>query len=78
MNADDSETLIIGAGIAGIVTALQLLDFGHQVRLVDRDQAGQIGGLARESFGGLFFVDSPEQRRRGIKDTPELALADWE
>src|ERR1019366_6590827 len=77
MTAEKSEILIIGAGIAGIVTALELLEQGKQVRLIDRDQADAIGGQARESFGGIFFVDSPEQRRRKIKDTPQLALSDW-
>jgi predicted oxidoreductase len=45
--------------------------------LFDRDEAGAFGGLARESFGGMFFVDSPEQRRLGIRDSADLALRDW-
>lgn len=72
-----SETLIIGGGIAGIAAALELLDLGGEVLLLDRDVEAALGGLARESFGGIFVVDSVEQRRRGIKDSPALALADW-
>lgn len=72
-----SEVLIVGAGIAGIAAALELLDSGKSVVLVDRDEADAVGGLARESFGGMFFVDSPEQRRQGIRDSAALALRDW-
>jgi hypothetical protein len=72
-----SDILIIGGGIAGIATALDLLDGGKSVLLVDRDDEGAFGGLARESFGGMFFVDSPEQRRQGIRDSVDLALRDW-
>jgi uncharacterized protein len=72
-----SNTLIIGGGIAGIVSALELIDRGCEVLLIDRDEEALFGGLARESFGGLFFVDSREQRRNGITDSPEQALADW-
>ena len=61
-----SDILIIGGGIAGIATALDLLDGGRSVLLVDRDEESAFGGLSRESFGGMFFVDSPEQRRQRI------------
>jgi uncharacterized protein len=71
------EVLIVGAGIAGIATALELLDSGKSIVLLDRDEAEAIGGLARESFGGMFFVDSPEQRRQGMRDSTDLALRDW-
>ena len=71
------DCIIIGGGIAGIVTALELLPHGHRVLLIDRDTESQLGGLAQWSFGGIFFADSPEQRRFGIEDTPELALQDW-
>lgn len=74
---DRAEILIIGGGIAGITTALDLLDAGRSVLLLDRDEATAFGGLARESFGGMFFVDSPEQRRQGIRDSVDLALRDW-
>jgi predicted oxidoreductase len=72
-----SDVLIIGGGIAGITVALDLLDGGKSVLLLDRDAESAFGGLARESFGGMFFVDSPEQRRQGIRDSKELALRDW-
>ena len=74
---DRSDVLIIGGGIAGITTALELLDGGKSVALLDRDEEGVFGGLARESFGGMFFVDSPEQRRQGIRDSIDLAYRDW-
>jgi uncharacterized protein len=74
---DRSDVLIIGGGIAGITTALDLLDGGKSVALIDRDEETVFGGLARESFGGMFFVDSPEQRRQGIRDSAELAYSDW-
>jgi predicted oxidoreductase len=72
-----SEVIVIGGGIAGICAALELLDAGRQVLLLERDTAENFGGLAKESFGGIFLVGTPEQRRAGIRDTPELALADW-
>jgi predicted oxidoreductase len=74
---DRSDVLIIGGGIAGITTALDLHDGGKSVLLLDRDEETAFGGLARESFGGMFFVDSPEQRRQGIRDCVELAFGDW-
>ncbi|HZW13750.1 MAG TPA: FAD-binding dehydrogenase [Noviherbaspirillum sp.] len=72
-----SEVLVVGGGIAGITAAIELLDKGKSVILLDRDEAEAAGGLARESFGGMFFVDSPEQRRQGIRDSTALALRDW-
>lgn len=77
MPIDRSDILIIGGGIAGLATALDLLDGGHRVLLVDRDDEQAFGGLARESFGGMFFVDTPEQRRQGIRDSVDLAWRDW-
>lgn len=76
-NQYDADVLIIGGGLAGIVTALELLNAGRRVLLLDRDQPDVFGGLARESFGGILVVGSPEQRRSRIPDTPEVALADW-
>ncbi|HLN07684.1 MAG TPA: FAD-binding dehydrogenase [Xanthobacteraceae bacterium] len=72
-----SDILVIGGGLAGIVSALELIDHGCDVLLLDRDEEAAFGGLARESFGGLFFVGSREQRRSGIADSPAQALADW-
>jgi uncharacterized protein len=74
---DRSDILIIGGGIAGLATALDLLDGNRSVLLLDRDGQQAFGGLARESFGGMFFVASPEQRRQGIRDCSELAWRDW-
>jgi uncharacterized protein len=74
---DRCDVLIVGGGIAGITTALDLLDGGKRIMLLDRDEEANFGGLARESFGGMFFVDSPVQRRQGIRDSTELALRDW-
>ena len=72
------DVVIVGAGIAGIVCTLELLEQGKRVLLLDRDQPDQLGGLARRSFGGMFAVDTPEQRRMGIRDSTDLALADWQ
>ena len=72
-----TDVLIIGGGIAGITTAIELLENNKKVLLLDRDTKENFGGLAKESFGGMFFVDSPQQRKSGIKDTPEQALNDW-
>jgi len=72
-----ADVLIIGGGIAGIVTALELLEGGRSVVLVDRDTPQRFGGLARWAFGGMAIVGTPEQRRMKVADSPELALADW-
>ncbi|MFL5825820.1 MAG: FAD-dependent oxidoreductase, partial [Thermoleophilaceae bacterium] len=75
--SERADVVVIGAGIAGLVTALELLEHGREVLLLDRCRPEELGGLAREAFGGMFMVDSPEQRRSGVKDSVELALADW-
>lgn len=72
-----SDIVIVGGGIAGITAAIELLNFDKKVLIVDRDTKENFGGLAKESFGGMFFVDTPQQRRAGIKDSPELAFKDW-
>ena len=79
MSPDTTHTdvVVIGAGITGIVAALELLNNGRGVVLLDRCHPEEVGGLAREAFGGMFMVDSPEQRRSGVKDSYELALDDW-
>jgi predicted oxidoreductase len=74
MNAD---VVVIGGGIAGLVTTLELLEGGRDVLLLDRCKPEELGGLAREAFGGMFMVDTSEQRRSGIDDSVELALEDW-
>ncbi len=72
------DIIIVGGGIAGIVAAIELLQRGFRVLMVDRDLPENFGGQARESFGGIFVVDTPLQRRHGIRDTPERALEDWQ
>ena len=72
-----ADIAIAGAGISGIVAALELLESNLKVILVDRDEKKLIGGLAKESFGGMFFVGSPQQKWTGIKDNADLALRDW-
>jgi uncharacterized protein len=73
----DADVIVVGAGLAGLVAACELVDHGRRVLIVDQENANNIGGQAFWSFGGLFFVDSPEQRRLGIRDSHELALQDW-
>lgn len=72
-----ADCIIVGGGISGIVTALELLDANTKIILFDRDTPENFGGLAKESFGGIFFVDSPNQKKAGIKDTVELAKSNW-
>jgi glycine/D-amino acid oxidase-like deaminating enzyme len=71
------DVIVVGAGLAGLVSTLELLRSGHSVLLLDRCRPEQLGGLAREAFGGMFMVDSPEQRRSRIPDNERLALEDW-
>jgi len=73
----DADVVIVGAGLAGLVAAAELADAGKKVILVDQESEQNLGGQAFWSFGGLFLVDSPEQRRLKIKDSYELALQDW-
>ncbi|MCC8977555.1 FAD-binding dehydrogenase [Bradyrhizobium acaciae] len=75
--ADDADVIVIGAGLAGLVAATEIADAGKRVIVLDQEGEQSIGGQAFWSFGGLFLVDSPEQRRLGIKDSVELALQDW-
>jgi predicted oxidoreductase len=72
-----AQTLIIGGGIAGLVMALELLDGGQSVILVDRDSPERFGGLARWAFGGMAFVGTAEQKWLKIADSPQLMLEDW-
>ncbi|MCH9767816.1 MAG: FAD-binding dehydrogenase [Actinomycetia bacterium] len=73
----DADVIVVGAGLAGLVAACELVERGRRVLIVDQENEANIGGQAFWSFGGLFFVDSPEQRRLGIRDSHELALQDW-
>ena len=72
-----ADVVIAGGGIASIVTAFELLNEGKSVVLLERGREENFGGLAKDSFGGMFFVNSPQQRRAGMKDSVELALRDW-
>jgi len=71
------DVIVVGAGLAGLVAASELADTGKKVLLLDQEPEASLGGQAWWSFGGLFLVDSPEQRRMGIKDSRELAWQDW-
>lgn len=77
MAALKSETVIVGAGIAGLVAAHECLERGRTVSIIDRHTENDAGGLARTAFGGMALVGTPLQRKMGIKDSPELALSDW-
>ncbi|MDP3132258.1 MAG: FAD-dependent oxidoreductase, partial [Burkholderiaceae bacterium] len=72
-----SDVLVVGGGLAGIVTALEALRAGQRVTLVDRDTPERFGGLALWAFGGMALVGTPLQARMKIPDTPEVALRDW-
>ena len=72
------DCIIVGAGIAGLTAACELMDAGKKVLLLEQEGENNIGGQAYWSFGGLFLVDSPQQRKLGIKDSFELAWQDWQ
>ena len=74
----DADVIVVGAGLAGLVAAHELTSRGKRVALLDQENAANLGGQAFWSFGGLFLVDSPEQRRLGVKDSLELAWNDWQ
>jgi hypothetical protein len=73
----DADAIVVGAGLAGLVAATELTGAGRRVVVVEQESRTNLGGQAFWSFGGLFFVDSPEQRRMGVKDSVELAWQDW-
>jgi predicted oxidoreductase len=74
----DADVIVVGAGLAGLVAAHEITSQGRRVALVDQENAANLGGQAFWSFGGLFLVDTPEQRRLGIKDSFALAWNDWQ
>ena len=73
----DADVVVVGAGLAGLVATAELVAAGRRVALVDQESTRHLGGQAWWSFGGLFLVDTPEQRRMGIADTRDLAWQDW-
>ncbi|MDN4172049.1 FAD-binding dehydrogenase [Nocardioides sp. SOB77] len=73
----DADLVVVGAGLAGLVAAAEAADAGRRVLLLDQEGEQNLGGQAFWSLGGLFLVDSPEQRRMGVKDSLELARQDW-
>lgn len=74
---DETDVIIVGAGLAGLVAAAELVDAGRRVIILEQEPEASLGGQAFWSFGGLFLVNSPEQRRLGIRDSHDLALQDW-
>jgi len=73
----DADVIVVGGGLAGLVATAELADAGRRVILLDQEPEQCLGGQAFWSFGGLLFVDSPEQRRMRIHDSRELAWQDW-
>lgn len=73
----EADVVVVGAGLAGLVAAAQAYAAGRRVAVLDQEPEASVGGQAHWSFGGLFLVNSPEQRRLGVRDSEELALTDW-
>ncbi|NKY42431.1 FAD-binding dehydrogenase [Nocardia cerradoensis] len=71
------DVIVVGAGLAGLVATYELTRAGRRVLVLDQENRNNLGGQAFWSLGGLFLVDSPEQRRLGIKDSFALAWQDW-
>ena len=77
MSAGQADAIVVGAGLAGLAATAALAAAGRRVILVDQEPEQSLGGQAFWSLGGLFLVDSPEQRRMRIRDSRELAWQDW-
>ena len=73
----DADVIVVGGGLAGLVATLDLAEAGKRVIVVEQEPEASLGGQAFWSLGGLFMVDSPEQRRLRIRDFGELAWQDW-
>ena len=73
----DADVIVVGAGLAGLVATHELTARGKKVLVLDQENRANLGGQAFWSLGGLFLVDTPEQRRLGVKDSRDLALQDW-
>lgn len=76
--AEYADAIIVGGGLAGLVAAAELADAGRRVVILEQEGENSLGGQAFWSLGGLFLVDSPEQRRMRIRDSRELAWQDWQ
>jgi hypothetical protein len=77
MKRYSADVIVIGAGIAGVPAAIELIERGRRVLLLDRDVEANMGALAKESFGGIWFAGTPLQKRYGIRDSADLGLHDW-
>ena len=75
---EEADVIIVGAGLAGLVAATEVADAGKRVVVVDQEPEQSLGGQAFWSLGGLFLVDSPEQRRMRVRDSVDLAWQDWQ
>jgi hypothetical protein len=73
----EADVIVVGAGLAGLVAATEAADAGRRVIVVEQEPEQSLGGQAFWSLGGLFLVNSPEQRRMGVRDSRELAAQDW-
>ncbi|GGL99143.1 FAD-binding dehydrogenase [Deinococcus aerophilus] len=78
MTPHETDIIVVGAGLAGLVAAAEAADAGRRVLLLDQEGEQNLGGQAYWSFGGLFLIDTPEQRRLGIRDSHTLAWRDWQ
>ncbi|MDN5745695.1 MAG: FAD-dependent oxidoreductase, partial [Nocardioidaceae bacterium] len=77
MSDFEPDAIVVGAGLAGLVATYEATRAGKRVLVLDQENRANLGGQAWWSLGGLFLVDTPEQRRMGIKDSFELAWQDW-
>src|SRR5215207_6335331 len=75
--AQQADAIVIGAGLAGLAAVAELVAAGKRVIVLEQEPEASLGGQAWWAFGGLFLVDSPEQRRMGVRDSRDLALQDW-
>src|SRR3954454_18145891 len=73
----EADVIVVGHGLAGLAATAELAEAGKRVLLIDQEGEQSLGGQAFWSLGGLFLVDTPEQRRFGIRDSHDLALQDW-